>query len=304
MRNGELFFGDFLEERLVYCKPPLPADQLLDHWIERGLIINDRGYAAGQINRHGYYRLLIYTRPLQVDDKTFRIGVNFEDVIALYEFDAKLRLLCFEAIDRVEVALRAAVINGLAIEYGSHFYESTEHFDLVHAPPDWHPKFLEIVDRLNTIAAKHYKEKYYEPRRPPIWTVLEGLTIGALSKCLSNLKAANRKKISRQFSRNERVFISWVKTIVDLRNLVAHQGRLWNSVLFSNKPMTPNDLVDIFGNPESFYARAVLLVELLRHIEPASTWKHRLKTLLRDHPYIQTAAMGFPVGWEDMDFWC
>ncbi|WP_281706614.1 Abi family protein [Corynebacterium argentoratense] len=67
-----------------------------------------------------YYRLSGYwygyrVLPPDTDPKnpqrldSFVSGTSFSDVVALYEFDRKLRTLVHDALERIEVALRARV---------------------------------------------------------------------------------------------------------------------------------------------------------------------------------------------------
>ena len=62
-----------------------------------------------------YYRLRAYwltcETPAAAGDHAFRPGTRFEDVLALYVFDRQLRLLVMDAIERVEVALRAGWVS-------------------------------------------------------------------------------------------------------------------------------------------------------------------------------------------------
>ena len=44
----------------------------------------------------------------------FKEGASFDDVIARYDFDRNLRLILFDAIEIIEVALRAKIINHLS----------------------------------------------------------------------------------------------------------------------------------------------------------------------------------------------
>jgi hypothetical protein len=56
-------------------------------------------------------------RALQVmPGKTFVAGATFADIVTLYNFDRELRVLCLDAIERIEVALRASIVNGLAVD--------------------------------------------------------------------------------------------------------------------------------------------------------------------------------------------
>jgi abortive infection bacteriophage resistance protein len=53
-------------------------------------------------------------RPLQDPQKRFFANVQFDDILQLYDFDRRLRLVFLDAIDRIEVAFRSAIINTLA----------------------------------------------------------------------------------------------------------------------------------------------------------------------------------------------
>ena len=52
-----------------------------------------------------------------LDEETehdFKEGASFDNVIARYDFDRSLRLILFDAIEIIEVALRAKIINHLS----------------------------------------------------------------------------------------------------------------------------------------------------------------------------------------------
>ena len=68
-----------------------------------------------------YFRLKYYWTDMR-DEETehdFMEGASFDDVIARYNFDRSLRLLLFDAIEIIEVALRAKIINHLSQAKGS-----------------------------------------------------------------------------------------------------------------------------------------------------------------------------------------
>ncbi len=86
---------------------------------ERGLAIGDEAAAAAQLLAIGYYRLSGYWYifrehavpcALSCDcsrrSDRFVGGTTLSQVIDLYEFDRKLRLLVLDGIERIEVALR------------------------------------------------------------------------------------------------------------------------------------------------------------------------------------------------------
>lgn len=82
----------------------------------RGMVIDDMAEAEHCLSRIGYYRLSGYSYPFRQYDKTnkkaldnFKGGTNFSDVVNLYNFDRKLRLLALDAIERIELAVQVEV---------------------------------------------------------------------------------------------------------------------------------------------------------------------------------------------------
>jgi len=66
-----------------------------------------------------YFRLKYYWSDMR-DEETehdFKEGASFDNVIARYDFDRNLRLILFDAIEIIEVALRAKIINHLSNPY-------------------------------------------------------------------------------------------------------------------------------------------------------------------------------------------
>ncbi len=97
-----------------YSKPYLAIPDQLSLLQQRGLHITDHDKAAHYLSNLGYYRLSGYSyafrqsthRPdgtVQVHDD-FKEGVQFDDILALYVFDKRLRLLLLVAIERISTA--------------------------------------------------------------------------------------------------------------------------------------------------------------------------------------------------------
>lgn len=72
----------------------------------RGLIINDDQRVIRYLEHIGYYRLSAYMIPFYNDKKVhqFKESTSFDDLLNLYIYDRKLRLLLLEAIERIEVS--------------------------------------------------------------------------------------------------------------------------------------------------------------------------------------------------------
>ena len=81
----------------------MSPQSLLDKLKQRGLVIPDENAALNALKFIGYFRLRGYCypfyqmtqeqKPLPVLPKTFIEGTTFDDIVSLYEFDRRVRLL-------------------------------------------------------------------------------------------------------------------------------------------------------------------------------------------------------------------
>ena len=82
----------------------------------RGLVISDEDKAVRYLESIGYYRLSAYMYPfLKVPKEThqYKNGTTFQQVLNLYRFDKKLRMLLLNEIEKVEIAIRRAIMTFL-----------------------------------------------------------------------------------------------------------------------------------------------------------------------------------------------
>lgn len=303
---------------IIFSKPPLTIAEHLAQWQDRGMQILDPIKASRYLSVISYYRLSAYTLPFQLGkgEHRFHPNVSFEDVLDLYIFDRRLRLLILDAIERIEVALRARMTDVLASHHGAHAYLKKEIFDTRYN----HSWLMEQVSKkCNDTQAetfiKHYRETYSEPSLPPIWMVMEILTFKEVSSLFTNLRLKEDKQAIASFwSIQDTVLRSWFRALSDLRNVCAHHSRTWNRE-FGSKPLVPKrrpaewpDLSmksadpRVEGTHRLFYL-LVVITYLLRKINPSSNWVKRLYGLLQDHPKVSKAHMGMPERWNLDPYW-
>lgn len=285
-----------------FTKLALPATDLISFMESKGLIVSDHGYAQRWLSYVGYYRLKIYMRPFENALKQFDGRTTFEQIIEVYDFDRKLRLLCLDANERIEVALRSQIINVMSFYGGPHFYYQEEFFETKEAVTS----IRQLGEKGKHLSITHYKREYYEPYLPAIWCLTEASTLGQLSKLYADLNVKYRKEISKNFGFDESICVSWFKTITTLRNICAHHGRLWNAELLVNAPRKAKKYKIDLSDNKKLYSRLVVLMALLREIDPnkGRGWMHETVKLINNRPsLVDSTAMGFPVGWETHPLW-
>ena len=89
---------------MAYTKLPISITDQIALLKSRGLAFTDEAYATHVLEHISYYRFAAYLRPMESDKTTHQLhaGASFENVLALYEFDAKLRALIFDAIQKMK----------------------------------------------------------------------------------------------------------------------------------------------------------------------------------------------------------
>ncbi|HOB54028.1 MAG TPA: Abi family protein [Acidobacteriota bacterium] len=297
---------------MKYDKPPLSIEQQVDLLISRGMVIQDRARAARYLAHLNYYRLRAYWLTFEdavgTNNHHFRPGIDFQDVLSLYIFDRKLRLLVLEAIERVEVSVRARFAYVLGTRYGSHSYLDKSYF----ADSSVHGLCLENLreefDRSRETFIQHYKDKYDDPEMPPIWAACEIMSFGQLSKWFQNLRQRrDRQEIASAFRLNESVLGSFLHHLTHVRNLAAHHCRVWNRRLtFTMKiPVGPQEVAACFHSSadRNIYNTLVMLGYLLKIMSPGTTWPRRIVQLIEEYPLVNPTNMGFPTAWREMAIW-
>lgn len=283
-----------------YAKPALSPAALLAHLQRRGLVVPDPVAALDALEHIGYYRLLIYMRPLQRQpQKNFVPGTTFQQVIDVYNFDRELRLLCLDAIERIEVALRASIVSEIAVGHTPHFFLDPQHFERI----DGFVEFFRTASGAKYLGIQHYRDTYGSPDLAPIWTIMEAITFGALSRLYSGLRLHHRKAVARRFRYDEKILVSWFRSMNMLRNMCAHHNRLWNFHMLVDQPKAAKRFQGELVRTDRFYSRAVVLIALLDAIAGGSGWKQRLIALIDRYPGVPTAAMGFPADWRRRAVW-
>jgi abortive infection bacteriophage resistance protein len=99
-----------------YNKPSFSIEQQIARLRSRGVEISNIEFAAKYLQYVGYYRLTGYLKNFEIDKDRYQ--VHFEEVINLYQFDKKLRLLVLDAVETIEIAVKSCITLVLSNKYG------------------------------------------------------------------------------------------------------------------------------------------------------------------------------------------
>ena len=274
-----------------------PADRV-QHLRDKGLVIKRPKVAARKIEMIGYERLRIYflsRRDQKGARKPFFAGTDYNDILRIYECDAKLRATCFAAVGQFEILLRNRISEELSVRFGSHPYFDSRAFKT----KEYH---LEALQKLTSVykgsfdgRAKHYRESYSNPPLPAIWTLKEFLTFGATSRLLKALDGPLVKAVASDFGvPTDQLFENWVEALVDLRNVCAHHDRLFNRAFQKQPQRFKRGDVPGAGVPSNKLRALILCLDhMLAKRGAPFNLDRAVKSLLLKYPQVRLAEVGY-----------
>ena len=155
---------------MKFNKLPISISEQIAKLQKRGLIIDDEEKASHYLSNISYYRLRAYTYPFQdntTPESNFARSISFDQIMQMYVFDRKLRLLIFNAIEKIEISMRTKIIYHYSLKYGSHWHLNPHLYNNSVYFANQINSLQKEVDRSNETFIKHYKNKYTDPKEPP-----------------------------------------------------------------------------------------------------------------------------------------
>ena len=89
------------------------------------MLMEDEQKVENYLMNIGYHRLSAYIYPFYKspkDDMVLKDGTTFKQALTLYRFDKKLRILLFNEIEKIEVAIRSILANIGCQELGDKYW--------------------------------------------------------------------------------------------------------------------------------------------------------------------------------------
>lgn len=276
----------------------------------RGLLILDEVKAEHYLMHIGYYRLSAYMYPLLQMPKErhiFKVGSSFKQVMMLYRFDKKLRLLLFNEIEKIEIAVRSAIVNIGSKMFGDPFWMTNNQNFINQAKFN---KSMSLIDAEMMHSREefiiHFEQTYSNPY-PPAWILSEILPIGVITNIYSNIRDKKVKKaIAQAFGMQVPPFESWLTIITLTRNSCCHHARIWNKQN-TIRPTVPKKLkypwIILPCDPLRTYFNICIVRYFVNVISPGNDMLDKLKGLFAQFPDVDLSAIGFPKGWEKEPLW-
>jgi len=281
---------------------------------QRGMLFKNEGAATHFLLNISYYRLKGYWWDMQTNLNlhSFNPGTYFEDIIDRYNFDRHLRLILFDAIERIEIALRTKMIYHFSVSYGGLWYLNGNLFANAVIHQQSLTDLQKEFDRSQEIFIKDQKQRF-PAENADAWKILEIASMGTLSKLYKNIshQLPEKSAISKEMGLNlHSELSSWLEAITYVRNITAHHSRLWSR----NMVKRP---VERLNNPSGdWFSSALqpvqskkpfLIISCMLYLCNAVTPNHHIKIkllqLFAANPTIPTYKLGFLNNWNQQPLW-
>lgn len=284
-------------------------EQQVDLLAGRGMDVGGRQEAIAMLQRVNYYRLSGYWYPFRRLDghgrrDEFFPGTRLSDVVALAEFDARLRAVTFTELAPIELAVRAL----LGHELGR--VDPCAHLDPEKLGPTaqrghsyrvWRSGYESEVKRSREDFVEHHHRKY--GGRLPVWAAVELLDWGGLTYLYGFAPRGVQDQVADACGLTAPQLTSWLKALNLLRNTCAHHGRLFNRV-HTISPKLPRsgrhpDLDAISAEWHRTFGQLTLVQFLLDRLQVGR--KTLLPAVLKSFPSVPAvpiAHVGAPRDWQ------
>lgn len=207
-------------------KPAKTIEEQIDILESRGVFVEDRKKAEDILLSINYYTFSGYIFEFKNSHGTYD-NVSFNKVYNIYLCDKRLKSIILYAIEDIEHNVKTKMAYSMAHVSGPLGYTNPDNF--VNA--DEHNFLMWNLDRNISRNKKlpfvshhitHYNGLF------PIWVAIELFTLGMTWNCYKNLKTPLRKNIAKYFNTGVNQLESWIECVLYLRNLSAHNMRLYN----------------------------------------------------------------------------
>jgi abortive infection bacteriophage resistance protein len=305
-------------------KPAYTIADQLQLLKSRGMLFRDEPQAAHILKNISYYRLKGYWWDMQSDYTLHTLTPNtyFEDIVDRYNFDRQLRLILFDAIERIEIALRTKMIYHMSVSYGGLWYLDPALFgNTTITLNDGTVKTIhqKTVDELKKEVVRSQESfiKDHRFRYPnqdaDAWKTLEVASMGTLSKLYKNLKhqLPEKSAIANEMGLNlHSELSSWLEAIAYIRNIIAHHSRLWSRNMVKkpteqlNNPMGQwftSQLTQVQTKKPFLIISSMLY--LCNMVAPSHQIRTKILELINSNPQIPVYKLGFLNNWQNEPLW-
>lgn len=282
-------------------KKPLDIQDQISELERHNITFDDKSEAERILNKISYYRLSGYWLKYKLLGKE----VTLSHVYSLYKFDASLRTLLREYIERTEMFYKDLIGNEIAIikcnaaPFDQH-YDPNSYYDKQGIKNTLKNFEKEKKYYIDSDIVKHHKAKYAD--KMPLWVMLELMTYSSMSKYFHALYISDKQVVANKIGVSFKTLENHLHCLSVFRNKCAHGARLYNTKLnpparFTKGFLRANPSID----NDSLFAYILVLVKRLPTDEDRIEFRDKLNRLIKKYEKdIDLADMGFPINYREL----
>ena len=300
--GGDTWFLYFEGLVVLELKKPASIDEQIQRLIYHKMDIADAEFAKQVLSEINYYRFTGYAIQFRdtVNKDDYIPDTKFETVWRLHCFDSELRSILKTYLDIVELYARTKI----AYEFSMKKCikpPHNQHYD----PSNFHNKHSHnkiIIDGLDR-AKKNSKDSLFVKHHEinyggimPLWVAMELLSFTNLSKLFSAMFRNDQDAIARSMGTTCITLKNHLHCLANLRNKVAHAGRLYNiaynpPAMLGRKYLQRNPGIKI----DMFFAYLITLIRRCPNKQTKEVLINDMENIMQKYiDCIQLPLLGFP----------
>ena len=283
-------------------KKPITLDDQVQRLIDHKMDIVNTDDAKKILSEINYYRFTGYA--LQFRDNNnpddYLPGTKFETVWCLHQFDTELRCILKRYLDVIELYARSQIAYGFSIAkcntppYDQHydpanFFHTDSHDSIVVSSLD-----KEKENNKDSLFVIHHASKYGD--KMPLWVIVELMSFTNLSKFFSAMYFSEQDVIAKNIGSTRLTLKNHLHCLANLRNKVAHAGRLYNiiinpPVMLGRKYLQRNPNVV----PNTLFAYLLAIIRRIPSKDDKSAFVTSIESIINQYSdCLDLSRMGFP----------
>ncbi len=274
-------------------KIPATFDEQIEILNNLWFIIDNKEQAKKYLKHIGFYRFSYYMNYFlenyNWEDK------SFDNILKYYIFDRKIKLIFSDIIERIEISIKANIINTLSLEYNDSIFFLKEEIYLNEEKFNWIKTSLELEKNknksLNDINLSQIDS----------WKLFQWLTLWTTTFFYNSLNTQNQKNIANNYDLTNATLSSWLLWLTDIRNICAHYDKLWWTKLVRYLSFKHPKLKKLNIETNSIFAYILVMHIFLKEIWIDSHFLDKIDDLFNEEEYkfINKEKMWFSKDWKE-----
>lgn len=210
-------------------------DEQINILKSKDLIIEDELKAKNILLKENYFFLSGYRHLLMKNykDKKFIKGATFDELYSIFNFDRRIRNICFKNILIIENNIKSIISYQLSKKYGfeeQNYLNSSNYTEDVLKARQVHDVLNKMRKQLAFNGKKHTATMHYITNYGyiPMWVLVKVLSFGLMSEFYSILKVEDKQEIANIYKIGIDDMETYLYLLANFRNLCAHEDILYD----------------------------------------------------------------------------